>query len=66
MMEQNKLQKILEENFPDAKIILKDLVKDAENWSKTNIQPYWWHDVKTGKKWKADNMPKFDKTFNLN
>ena len=45
--------------------ILKDLVKDAEVWSKSHIQPLWWHDVKTGKKWKADNMPKFDETFKI-
>ena len=35
MMEQNKLQKILEENFPDAKIILKDLVGDQNHYSLT-------------------------------
>lgn len=46
--------------------VLKKLVKDAEAWSTTHVQPKWWHDVKTGESWKADQMPHFDKTFNLN
>lgn len=45
--------------------VLKKLVKDAEDWSKTHIQPKWWHNGKTGDEWKADNMPHFDKTFSL-
>ncbi len=45
--------------------ILKSLVSEAENWSKTNIQPLWWHDEKTGDDWKADGMPHFDKTFKI-
>ena len=45
--------------------ILQDLVKDAEDWSKLHIQPFWWHNVKTGVEWKKDNMPKFDETFKL-
>ncbi|WP_111706177.1 sulfatase-like hydrolase/transferase [Lutibacter citreus] len=53
----------LSKQHPD---ILKNLVNDAENWSKTNIQPRWWHDKKTGVEWKKDNMPKFNQTFKLN
>ncbi|QHI39242.1 Arylsulfatase [Kordia antarctica] len=45
--------------------ILKELVAQAEAWSKTNIQPRWWHNEKTGVEWKADGMPDFDKTFKL-
>lgn len=33
MMEQNKLQKILENNFPDAQIKLIDLVGDQNHYS---------------------------------
>ncbi|SDR69713.1 Arylsulfatase A [Polaribacter sp. KT25b] len=46
--------------------ILKNLVTQAEIWSKSHIQPLWWHDEKTGIQWKADKMPRFDKTFKLN
>ncbi|MBJ7881547.1 sulfatase-like hydrolase/transferase [Gelidibacter salicanalis] len=46
--------------------VLKKLVADAQDWSKTHIQPRWWHDEKTGIEWKADGMPHFDKTFHLN
>lgn len=45
--------------------ILKKLVTDAEQWSKTHIQPKWWHNKKTGDDWKSDKMPHFDKTFKL-
>jgi len=45
--------------------VLKKLVANAEAWSKTHIQPRWWHDEKTGVEWKKDGMPHFDKTFNL-
>lgn len=45
--------------------ILNNLVRETEVWSGTHIQPLWWHDVKTGKQWKADNMPKFDITFKV-
>ncbi|MEN8703415.1 MAG: sulfatase-like hydrolase/transferase [Polaribacter sp.] len=45
--------------------VLKKLVRDAEAWSTTHIQPKWWHNNKTGKEWKADEMPHFDRTFLL-
>ncbi len=45
--------------------ILKALVSEAKIWSKTNMQPLWWHDDKTGKDWKSDKMPHFDKTFTI-
>jgi stress-induced morphogen len=35
MMEQNKLQKILKDNFPNAKIELIDLVGDQNHYSLT-------------------------------
>ena len=46
--------------------ILKNLVTQAQVWSASHIQPLWWHDEKTGIEWKADKMPRFDKTFQLN
>ncbi|WP_296383692.1 sulfatase-like hydrolase/transferase [Winogradskyella sp.] len=45
--------------------ILKKLVIAAEAWSKTHVQPLWWHNKKTGVEWKDDGMPHFDKTFSL-
>ena len=45
--------------------ILKSMVNDAKVWSDSHIQPYFWHDEKTGIDWKNDNMPNFDKTFKL-
>lgn len=45
--------------------ILKKLVADTEVWSRKHIQPKWWHNTKTGKEWKADGMPHFEKTFQV-
>ena len=45
--------------------VLRKLVKDAEAWSTKHIQPKWWHNKKTGREWKADDMPHFDKAFQL-
>ncbi len=45
--------------------VLKKLVEDAKVWSKSHIQPRWWHNEKTGEEWKADGMPHFDQAFNL-
>ena len=45
--------------------VLKKLVVDAEAWSKTHIQPRWWHNNKTGVEWKEDEMPHFEKTFKI-
>ena len=45
--------------------ILKELVLKTEEWSKTHIQPKWFHDEKTGIEWRQDSMPHFDKTFSL-
>ena len=44
---------------------LKKLVSAAEAWSKTHIQPRWWHNKKTGVEWKEDGMPHFEETFKL-
>ncbi|WP_271784135.1 sulfatase-like hydrolase/transferase [Aquimarina algiphila] len=46
--------------------ILKKLVAEAKDWSKTHIQPRWWHNKKTGHEWKEKGMPHFDETFSLN
>lgn len=53
----------LSSQYPD---ILKDMVKDAEQWSKTHEQPRWWHDKQTGIKWKEEKMPHFEETFKVN
>ncbi len=45
--------------------ILKKLVKDAQVWSESHMQPIWWHDDKTGLQWKKDKMPRFDETFSI-
>lgn len=45
--------------------ILKKLVSDTQNWSKTHIQPKWWHDEQTGIEWKKDSMPHFEATFKM-
>jgi arylsulfatase B len=46
--------------------VLKKMVMDARTWSKTHIQPRWWHDVKTGEEWKVDKMPHFETLFEIN
>ncbi len=45
--------------------ILKALVIEAEQWSQTHQQPHWFHDKATGIDWRDDNMPQFEKTFQL-
>ncbi|KZS38824.1 sulfatase [Aquimarina aggregata] len=45
--------------------ILKKLILEAEAWSKTHIQPKWWHNKKTGEEWTKDKMPHFEKTFSI-
>lgn len=46
--------------------ILKTLVEDGKLWSKTHIQPLWFHIEKEGEQWQQDNMPRFNETFKLN
>ncbi|WP_299184040.1 sulfatase-like hydrolase/transferase [uncultured Aquimarina sp.] len=45
--------------------IIKELVSEAENWSRTHIQPKWWHNKETGEEWKSLKMPHFEKTFSI-
>ncbi|WP_299312122.1 sulfatase-like hydrolase/transferase [uncultured Aquimarina sp.] len=45
--------------------ILKKLVIEAKTWSRTHIQPRWWHNNETGEEWKIDEMPHFEKTFSI-
>lgn len=45
--------------------ILKDLVLDAEEWSKSNVEPKWFHSEEEGEQWQAMYMPKFDVTFKI-
>ncbi|WP_344789174.1 sulfatase-like hydrolase/transferase [Postechiella marina] len=46
--------------------ILQKIVTEAKNWSKSNIQPQWFHSKKEETQWQLDNMPQFNKTFRLN
>lgn len=50
----------LSHQHPD---VVRKLVEEGEMWSKSHIQPLWWHDVPTGNEWKTLGMPKFDITF---
>ncbi|SDX41906.1 Arylsulfatase A [Lutibacter oricola] len=52
----------LSKKYPN---ILKDLVQEAEKWSKTHQEPKWWHDKKTGIQWKEEKMPHFNETFKI-
>ncbi|MDW7692178.1 sulfatase-like hydrolase/transferase [Flammeovirgaceae bacterium SG7u.111] len=45
--------------------ILKELVDEGEKWSKTHMQPRWFHDEQTGIDWREADMPRFDETFKL-
>ncbi|MBC3759211.1 sulfatase-like hydrolase/transferase [Hyunsoonleella sp. SJ7] len=46
--------------------ILANLVRMGSRWSKTHVEPQWFHIEKEGEQWRADGMPNFDKTFALN
>jgi len=62
-IEKDKLEEYdLSNEYPE---ILKDLVLDAEAWSKSNIEPKWFHSQEEGEKWRAMNMPHFDETFKI-
>ncbi|WP_282135520.1 sulfatase-like hydrolase/transferase [Seonamhaeicola maritimus] len=45
--------------------ILNELVSESKEWSATHVEPQWFHIEKEGEQWRADNMPNFDKTFQL-
>lgn len=45
--------------------ILKTMVDEAKNWSATHIEPQWFHNLETQKKWHEESMPHFDETFQL-
>lgn len=62
------IEKDIEENHDlsdDYPSILKELVKEGEDWGKTHKQPEWFHIRKEGEQWRADNMPRFNETFSL-
>ncbi|MCL4139596.1 UNVERIFIED_CONTAM: hypothetical protein GTU68_030558 [Idotea baltica] len=50
----------LSSKYPE---VLNGLILNAEKWSKTHIQPQWFHDEKTGVEWRKAGMPHFEKTF---
>lgn len=52
----------LSAQFPER---LNTLVKHAEKWSQTHIEPHWFHDEQTGEEWKEYKMPRFDNTFRV-
>lgn len=45
--------------------ILKNLVLETKDWSKTNIEPRWFHSKEEGELWRKMDMPHFDDTFNI-
>ncbi len=45
--------------------VLESMVKEAEQWSQSNMQPRWFHDDQTGIEWEELQMPRFDQTFKL-
>ncbi|VGO20437.1 sulfatase-like hydrolase/transferase [Pontiella sulfatireligans] len=42
---------------------VQEMVKKAEGWSGTHVQPLWFHAGQARDEWKKNNMPRFDKTF---
>ena len=55
-------QNDLSGQYPD---VLREMVAEGNLWSKEHIQPLFWHDDKTGRDWKADNMPHYDRAFQI-
>ncbi len=45
--------------------ILSNLISLGRQWSKTHVEPQWFHIEKEGQDWQTDNMPDFDRTFHL-
>lgn len=45
--------------------ILRKLVSDAENWSKTHADPLWFDPLYLEKMWKDSTMATFNKTFEI-
>ena len=43
--------------------LLEEMVSEAELWSRTHVQPQWFHDEPTGIEWRENKMPRFDETF---
>ena len=56
-------KKNLSNRHPD---ILKQMIKEAEFWSRSHKEPNWFHNMQTQKMWKKESMPRFDVTFELN
>ena len=48
------------------KDLVKEMVKEAYEWSKTHIQPEFFDNGKLEKEWKSNEMPNFSKTFPTN
>lgn len=64
----NIAKDISEENDLSSKHpnVLRELVEEAEKWSRTHVEPDWFHIEQEGIEWREDKMPKFDETFFLN
>lgn len=45
------------------KDVVKEMVQEAHEWSKTHIQPEFFDNGKLEKAWKSNGMPNFSKTF---
>lgn len=45
--------------------ILKDMVEEMHQWTKSNSKPNWFHAPSAEKTWKENKMPRFEETFGL-
>ncbi|TYA92135.1 sulfatase-like hydrolase/transferase [Seonamhaeicola marinus] len=45
--------------------VLKNLIAEGQEWSKTHVEPLWFHIEKEGEHWRNDKMPRFKETFKL-
>ena len=44
---------------------LKKMVDNTKSWSNQHLQPLWFYNDQTEDEWKADSMPRFDRTFSV-
>ncbi len=53
-----------DKSYPNMEI-LKELVSEAEAWSKTHIRPLWYYSQKDVELWKSGVLPGYDGTFEI-
>ncbi len=52
----------LSDQYPER---LREMVSQAEKWSRGHTEPRWFDEVKVGRSWKATGMPNFESTFQI-